>query len=133
MHYILSMLHLSKRHLILAGLVATVGLSVGCKKESEEPVSLSPEMASQVESNRSRGAPTGQPAVPQNVNLPATASTDEVLAQLNREVRRWIMRNQRPPANFEEFVSSSNVEISPAPPGKKYALTKQMKVVLENK
>jgi hypothetical protein len=43
------------------------------------------------------------------------------------------MRNQRPPANFEEFVSSSNVEISPAPPGKKYALTKQMKVVLENK
>lgn len=65
--------------------------------------------------------------------LPPAADLDAVLAQLTREVRKWIVRHQRPPQNFEEFAASATVQIPPAPAGKKFALSKQMRVVVVNR
>jgi len=65
--------------------------------------------------------------------LPPVADLDAVLAQLTREVRKWIVRHQRPPQNFEEFAASAPVTIPPAPTGKKFALSKQMRVIVVNR
>ena len=65
--------------------------------------------------------------------LPPAADLDAVLTQLTREVRKWIVRHQRPPQNFEEFAASASVQIPPAPAGKKFALSKQMRVVVVNR
>jgi hypothetical protein len=59
------------------------------------------------------------------------ASVD--LEQLSRELRKWIVRNRRPPKSFEEFAASANVQIPQPPPGKKYAVSKTMHVVLVNR
>ena len=62
---------------------------------------------------------------------PTTAADlDVVLAQLTREVRKWIVRHQRPPQDFEEFAASAPSPIPPAPAGKKFALGKQMRVIV---
>ena len=58
---------------------------------------------------------------------------DAVLAQLTREVRKWIVRHQRPPQNFEECAASAPMQIPPAPAGKKFALGKQMRVIVVNR
>lgn len=55
------------------------------------------------------------------------------LVQLTREVRKWIVRNQRPPKSFEDFAAATTVAIPAPPPQKKYALTKEMRVILVNR
>ena len=65
--------------------------------------------------------------------LPPAENLDATLAQLTREVRKWIVRHQRPPKSFEEFAASAAVQIPPAPPGKKFALGKQMRVIVVNR
>jgi len=52
---------------------------------------------------------------------------------LDRELRKWILRNRRPPKNFEDFAATSGVEIPPPPGGKKYVVDKTMHVVLANR
>jgi len=52
------------------------------------------------------------------------------LAELNREVKRWMAANQKVPSSFEDFAVQSKVTIPPAPAGKKYVLSKEMRVVL---
>jgi hypothetical protein len=49
---------------------------------------------------------------------------------MTRELRRWIVRHQKKPASYEEFAASANLEAPAPPPGKKYALSRDMKVVL---
>jgi hypothetical protein len=54
------------------------------------------------------------------------------LAQLTRELRRT-MPGHRLSGSFEEFASvRSDLAIPPPPPGKKYAINKKWKVVLED-
>ena len=59
-------------------------------------------------------APNGQPDV----------------AEVNRTLIRWIVRNRRPPANFADFAASAGTPSPPAPPGQKYIITKTMHVQL---
>src|SRR5260370_23794211 len=49
---------------------------------------------------------------------------------LNRELRKWIVRNQRPPKNFEDFAATAGIQIPPPPTGKRYAIDKTMHVIL---
>ena len=93
-------------------LVAAIAICVvGCKKKEEPaPPSTQAEAAPKVA----------------NATTPAGEQVD-----LNREVRRWILANRRPPKNFEEFASSSGVNIPPPPTGKKYVLDKSMHVTLK--
>ncbi len=57
---------------------------------------------------------------------------DPDLSELNRQLRRWIVRNRRPPKNFDDFASSCGFQIPSPPPGKKYSIDKQMHIVLVN-
>jgi hypothetical protein len=66
---------------------------------------------------------------------PEAASTygDEALAELTREVRRYIVATKQRPGSFEDFVANAKITVPPPPPGKKYELSKEMRVVLVNR
>ena len=97
----------------------------GCKKP-EAPVS------SAITTNSTPGAATQAPPNPaMQAAVPGVAPGETV--NLDREVRKWILRNRRPPSSFEEFASSAGVDIPPAPAGKKYVLDKTMHVKTANR
>jgi hypothetical protein len=113
----------------LLSIMFMLGLS-GCgKNETLDSKSLEPH------------APVPQQPILTSTNsnpapIPALATAsdlDAFLIQLTREVRKWIVRHQRPPQNFEEFVASAQVQIPSAPTGKKFALDKQMRVIVVNR
>ena len=45
------------------------------------------------------------------------------LAEMTRDVRRWILKNQRPPKDFADYAATATTPIPPAPAGKKRAST----------
>jgi hypothetical protein len=55
------------------------------------------------------------------------------MAELNRYLLRWVVANQRRPASFEEFAASAGAQIPPPPAGKKYVITREMRIALENR
>ncbi|HEY9508460.1 MAG TPA: hypothetical protein VIV82_01235 [Verrucomicrobiae bacterium] len=67
---------------------------------------------------------------PANATVIALNGTEPDLVQMNRELRKWLMRNHRRPKNFEEFAASANVQFPPPPAGKKYSIDSRMHVVL---
>ena len=52
------------------------------------------------------------------------------LAQLTRDLKRWVVTTKERPASFEEYVAKSKATVPPAPAGKKFALSKEMRVIL---
>jgi hypothetical protein len=79
--------------------------------------------------------PSGAPVVVQSQPLasPQSPKPSADPLDLNREVRKWILRNRRPPKNFEDFAATSGIEIPPPPDGKKYVLDKTMHVTTVNR
>jgi hypothetical protein len=112
---------------ILLGLL--VGSSfLGCSKSNSatnQAASPTAEVA-QAQSSTENAVAGPAPAAP------APQPTADPL-DLNRELRKWILRNRRPPKNFEDFAATSGVEIPPPPAGKKYVVDKSMHVVLANR
>jgi len=110
---------------LLASLVVGLGCS-GCgKKKSAETAPAATQEVAQATTQKSdttaaQSAP-GPQATPQ-------ASAEPI--DLNRELRRLIVRNRRPPKNFEDFAATSGVEIPPPPDGKRYAIDKTMHIIL---
>ena len=98
-----------------------------CGKKEAANVSVAP---TNQEVAQAPDAPVGPPAMqsPPQTEAPRTLSSDP--AELNRELRKWILRNRRPPKNFEEFAASAGVQFPPPPDGKKYAIDKTMHVIL---
>ena len=70
------------------------------------------------------------PAAPVVAAAPNVAPN---LVELHNALGRWLGRNQRVPANFEEFAATAGVVIPPPPAGKKYVLTKRMEILLVNR
>jgi hypothetical protein len=58
---------------------------------------------------------------------------DAQLAELTRELRRWIVQTKQRPASFEEFVAGAKIAVPPPPPGRKYVISKEMRVVLADR
>ena len=58
---------------------------------------------------------------------------DPNLAELTRELRRWIVATREKPANFEDFAAKAKITVPPPPAGKKYALSSEMHVILVNR
>lgn len=112
-------------------LIFAVMLGAGCNSKSDVDIATDPDMEAELDQNVSVSAPqpTGQGEA-QTLNVSPGASTDAVLKSLNRELARWLMKNRRTPASFEEFVSSAQIHVPPAPAGKKYDLSKDTRIVL---
>ena len=99
----------------------------GCKREAPSSTGASP-------STSAENAATAQvPVASVQAAPPAPASPTAEPVNLDRELRKWILRNRRPPKNFEDFAATSGVEIPPPPAGKKYVVDKTMHVVLANR
>jgi hypothetical protein len=46
------------------------------------------------------------------------------LRQLNHAYISWIVQNRRRPKDFEDYVTTSGIQVPPAPDGKKYIIDK---------
>jgi hypothetical protein len=69
-----------------------------------------------------QSAPAGAPIV--------QADGQPDMGELDRVARVWMFRNHRRPTSFEDFAAHAGVEIPPPPPGKKYVLSRDMRVTL---
>lgn len=87
-------------------------LGVGCEKEAKPP------------------APGAGLVTQGNSTEAANTYADASLAELTRELRRWIVKTKQRPASFEDFAAKAQIQVPPAPAGKKYAISKEMRVVL---
>jgi hypothetical protein len=120
----------SRKNLYLAvcmfGCLVVAG---GCGKKSPSAAAPPPPDAAAL------SAASNQPASPQAGQPPPAlvqADGQPDLAELNRTLIRWIVRNRRPPANFGDFAGTAGVAIPPPPSGKKYFIAKNMKIQLVN-
>jgi len=102
--------------------------AAGCSEKNSPPVSAAASSETNAVISEVSHAPTYD-APPQTTAI-ALNGTEPDLAQMNRELRKWLMRNHRRPKNFEEFAASANVQFPPPPAGKKYSIDSRMHVVL---
>jgi hypothetical protein len=70
------------------------------------------------------------PPSPAATNVSETAPAEPDLAELNRQLRRWILAHRRPPKNFEDFAANTTYQIPLPPTGKKYVIDPKMHVLL---
>jgi hypothetical protein len=61
--------------------------------------------------------------------VPSDPEVAANLVNLSRELRRALPSLNKS-TNFEDFVAVSHVEVTPPPPGQKYAISKRWKVIL---
>jgi hypothetical protein len=91
-------------------------LTNGCSKEPPTP------------------APGQGTMVTQVTSAEATSTyADANLAELTRELRRWVVATREKPASFEDFAAKSKIKVPPPPAGKKYAFSPEMRVILVNR
>ena len=99
--------------------IAIISLTVcgGCSRKTEAPPAPPPQA-------QSAAQPTAAPDPNAGIDL----------AQMSRDLRRWILSKQRPPKNFEDYAATATAPIPTPPAGKKFAINlKDMSVVLVNK
>lgn len=119
-------------------LVVVVVLAAGCSKHeaaTQSSASPSPDQpAPSASVSTTQGtppvAPVTAPAAPTVVAVPGGGDMNATVAQLTRELHRFIARNHSAPSGFEDFVAAAHLQVPPPPPGKKYAISSQWKVVL---
>jgi hypothetical protein len=119
----------------LALILGAAMFAAGCGKNSEKPSSSAnpplqtaqdtPQPAAPVPAVKSQPAP-----VVLATNAAGATGTASELAEMRRALARWLVRNRRPPASFEEFAATAGVVIPPPPAGKKYIITKRMEIQL---
>jgi hypothetical protein len=63
----------------------------------------------------------------------ASTYADANLADLTRELRRWIVKTKQRPASFEDFAAKAQIQVPPPPAGKKYVITQEMRVALADR
>ncbi|MBC8002091.1 MAG: hypothetical protein H7X97_05845 [Opitutaceae bacterium] len=89
----------------------TILLGSGCSKEAS--------------------APTQGGMVTQGPLPPATEKYEGVdLDQMTSELRRWIVGTRQRPASFEDYATKAKLAVPPAPTGKKFEISDDMRVVL---
>lgn len=101
---------------------ATAMLALGCKRNKQDSeIPAPPPPATQTDA--SPAAPATQPTAvsPQPASSSVTNALPD-LRPLNQALIGWILSNKRHPASFEEFAGSTDIQIPPLPPGKKYIL-----------
>ena len=114
----------------LSGIFPRLRTRLRCGATASLGCALAALLAACSKSGKTETAPAPDTATQSVTTVTATPSVEPDLSELNRELRRWMVRNQRPPKNFEDFAATANVQISPPPPGKKYVIDRQMHVIL---
>jgi type IV secretory pathway VirB10-like protein len=140
----MNIMHRMKRFVILLSLVA-VAVVAGCKKKTAEESAAPPAPPSAAaDATQTQPADATQPApvdaqapvlAPQPTdatNAESQASPEADLAQLTKQLHRWVALRERIPKSFDEFAATCPIKIAPPPAGKKYAITRG-KVVLVNR
>lgn len=119
-----------------AAIALAITLSVsGCSRTSSGTIT------SQSYDQTNQGAQTVNPAAVSTqpgesvltVQPMVLANGQPNMGQLNRVARLWMLRNQRRPTSWEDFVAHAGAPIPPPPPGKKYVLSRSMRVTLEDR
>jgi len=100
---------------------------IGCGKKATQQAAPQPAPATA----QTPAQPASQQSQP-TAQQPAAQANEPDLAEINRNLIRWIVGHKKRPANFEEFAATAGAPIPPAPPGKKYVLGPNMKVQLAN-
>ena len=105
--------------------------AAGCGKKSEKPSSSA---TPPLQTTQDTSQPTAPSSDVNSQPVPAAPATNVAaapdLGELNRDLRRWLVRNHRVPASFEDFSATAGVAIPPPPAGKKYVITKNMQILL---
>jgi hypothetical protein len=119
----------------LALVVGAAMFAAGCGKKSEKPLSSAAPPLQTTQDTSQPAAPgsavNSQPVpVALATNAPGVTNAAPDFAELRRALARWLVRNRRPPANFEDFAATAGVVIPPPPAGKKYVITKDMHIQL---
>ena len=119
-----------RHRLIIAAFPSTLALIValgagGCGKKATQQAAPPPAPAT-------APAPAQSPPQAQSSTQPAVQQTQPDLADINRTLIRWIIRNKRRPASFEDFAATADTPVPPAPAGKKYIIAQNMHVQLVN-
>ncbi len=116
------------RALCTFSLVAVMGLAAGCgKHEDTASVPVAPTTNQPAVGNPPGPLPT--PATAQTIAPAENGDINATLAELTRELHRTMI-GRKLSGSFEEFVAVRNLKVPPPPPGKKYAISKQWRVVL---
>jgi len=111
----------------VAAVIVLIFFIAGCGKK--DTAAGSGTLPSTQQSTAPGPAPT--PAEPVTIQPPDNGDINATLAQLTRELRRTMV-GRRLNRNFDEFVALRNLQVPPPPPGKKYAISQQWKVILVN-
>ena len=119
----------------LALVLGAAMFAAGCGKKSEKPSSSATPPVQTTPDTSQPTAPSSavnsQPApVAPATNAAAATNAAPDLAELNRDLLRWILRNRRKPASFEDFSATAGVVIPPPPAGKRYVIAKDMHIQL---
>ncbi len=118
--------------IICLALAVLILVSAGCGK-APKPVAETPANPPDAGNQAvTAPAPAQSLALSPAAVLPAVTAPNggPDLGELNRCLIRWVVRNRRPPANFDDFAATAGVTIPPPPPGKKYFIAKNMHVLL---
>lgn len=107
--------------------IVLIFFAAGCGKKSN---ATDPAQSSATQQST---APGPAPTPAERVAIPPAENGDinATLAQLTKELRRTMV-GRRLNRNFDEFVALRNLQVPPPPPGKKYAISQQWKVILVN-
>ena len=112
---------------LLTAIVLTY-FSTGCGKKGASADSAS----SSANRDSTAPGPTPTPAEPVAIQSAENGDINATLAELTKELHHTMV-GRRLNRNFDEFVALRNLQVPPPPPGKKYAISQQWKVILVNK
>jgi hypothetical protein len=122
---------INMKYLMFWALLLALAGAFGCKKHEPTATAKANTPSDGAQSELTSSATDAQPpirgpgsatATHAPVVIPENADTSAVLSKLSLELRRYVLRSQKAPKNFEEFVKASQVQAPPAPPGKKYQI-----------
>jgi hypothetical protein len=115
---------------LLCALVLSAVVMAGCKKETPTSQTNPSGGATQpVTDGTTAGPQSGRAANPAPILVQENADVNATLSQLTLELRKYVVRTRSVPKTFEEFVTKSQAQIPPPPPGKKYAIDGQAVVL----
>ena len=104
----------------------------GCSRKSSDTANSQAIAQTNQVIETANAAPPAQPtpAAMSTATSIVQADGQANMAELDRVARMWMFRNRRRPTSWEDFAANAGVQIPPPPLGKKYVLSKDMRVTL---